>query len=285
MDYLFNGYWRERGDPRVANLIFMGSFGPPLAILGAWSLFVLYLGPRWMSTRKPFSLKPLLIVYNISLSLMNVYFLARYLMVYNYGQDMFNVRFPAFTEMSPKIQTIISLNHLYMFSKFVDLLDTIFFVLRKKQSQVTGLHFFHHLTVPFISWTYFRLCANNAYIIPFQLLNSVAHTLMYGYYGLSALGPQMAPYLWWKRYITQFQIVQFVALFGYAVYFTLFQKGYDFFYSFNLLTQSMLYAFLFTRFYQTSYQLERLRKAKLELGDLSSDINNAATCDIIRKLQ
>ncbi|KAG2467049.1 ELOV5 protein, partial [Polypterus senegalus] len=40
-------------------------------------------------------------------------------------------------------------------------------------------------------------------------LNSFIHVLMYSYYGLSAV-PAMRPYLWWKKYITQGQLVQFV---------------------------------------------------------------------------
>ncbi|XP_015762273.1 PREDICTED: elongation of very long chain fatty acids protein 5-like [Acropora digitifera] len=35
---------------------------------------------------------------------------------------------------------------------------------------------------------------------------------MYAYYGLSAIGPQMRPYLWWKRYITRIQLIQFLIL-------------------------------------------------------------------------
>ena len=38
-------------------------------------------------------------------------------------------------------------------------------------------------------------------------LNSFVHTVMYAYYGLSAIGPHMRPYLWWKRYITKLQLV------------------------------------------------------------------------------
>jgi hypothetical protein len=38
-------------------------------------------------------------------------------------------------------------------------------------------------------------------------LNSFIHVLMYSYYGLSACGPQIQKYLWWKRYITQAQMV------------------------------------------------------------------------------
>lgn len=38
-------------------------------------------------------------------------------------------------------------------------------------------------------------------------INSSIHVLMYGYYGLAALGPQMQRYLWWKKYLTIIQMV------------------------------------------------------------------------------
>jgi len=38
-------------------------------------------------------------------------------------------------------------------------------------------------------------------------LNSFIHILMYSYYGLSALGPAVQKYLWWKRYLTKLQLV------------------------------------------------------------------------------
>lgn len=39
------------------------------------------------------------------------------------------------------------------------------------------------------------------------LINSFIHTVMYSYYFLSALGPHMQKYLWWKKYLTRMQIV------------------------------------------------------------------------------
>lgn len=44
-------------------------------------------------------------------------------------------------------------------------------------------------------------------------INSSIHVLMYGYYGLAALGPQMQKYLWWKKYLTIIQMVGCFSLF------------------------------------------------------------------------
>lgn len=41
-------------------------------------------------------------------------------------------------------------------------------------------------------------------------LNALVHTIMYSYYFLSTLGPEVQKYLWWKRYITKLQMVSFV---------------------------------------------------------------------------
>ena len=41
---------------------------------------------------------------------------------------------------------------IYYFSKLIELLDTFFFILRKKNNQVTFLHVYHHATMPFIWW-------------------------------------------------------------------------------------------------------------------------------------
>ena len=35
---------------------------------------------------------------------------------------------------------------------------------------------------------------------------------MYSYYLLASFGPKIQPYLWWKRYLTQLQLVQFVMM-------------------------------------------------------------------------
>lgn len=51
-------------DPDVDKWLFMQSPVPVVTILSLYLYFVLKLGPQWMSTRKPFQMKPLLIAYN-----------------------------------------------------------------------------------------------------------------------------------------------------------------------------------------------------------------------------
>ena len=41
--------------------------------------------------------------------------------------------------------------------------------------------------------------------------NCGIHVIMYSYYFLATLGPKVQKYLWWKRYLTSLQILQFVA--------------------------------------------------------------------------
>ena len=38
-------------------------------------------------------------------------------------------------------------------------------------------------------------------------MNSSVHVIMYTYYGLAAMGPEMQKHLWWKKHITHYQLV------------------------------------------------------------------------------
>lgn len=100
----------------------------------------------------------------------------------------------------------------YLLIKLIDLMDTVFFVLRKKQSQLTCLHVYHHTSVVLLTVLYVRFTfSENIPVLGF--FNSFVHVFMYSYYFLAGLGPEMKKRLWWKRYITSLQLLQFVVLF------------------------------------------------------------------------
>ena len=48
-------------------------------------------------------------------------------------------------------------------------------------------------------------------------LNAGVHTFMYLYYLLAALGPEVQKYLWWKKYLTRMQMIQFVLVFLHSI--------------------------------------------------------------------
>lgn len=96
--------------------------------------------------------------------------------------------------------------------KLVDLLDTVFFVLRRKQNQITFLHIYHHMSVVALALLYVRFTFSD-HVSILVFLNSFVHVFMYGYYFLASLGPEMQKRLWWKRYITSMQLLQFAIIF------------------------------------------------------------------------
>lgn len=117
----------------------------------------------------------------------------------------------------------------YYISKFTEFFDTLFFLLRKKNQHVSTLHVIHHGVMPFsgeLDLTLSTLCDNFtdalffAYLVwmgmkfaPgghstfFAMLNAFVHIVMYFYYMIAAMGPEYQKYIWWKKYLTAFQMV------------------------------------------------------------------------------
>lgn len=115
-----------------------------------------------------------------------------------------------------------------LFIKFVELLETILFVLRKKQNQVSFLHVYHHISTFVIAYIFCKYVGgkeeryfpekvfdNNTVLIAGSMLvfsivaNSIVHIIMYSYYFISAYDVAMFKYVAGKikRYITSMQLV------------------------------------------------------------------------------
>lgn len=77
---------------------------------------------------------------------------------------------------------------------------------------------------------------------------------MYLYYGLTAFGPKMQKYLWWKKYLTKLQLTQFTLALVHGLR-ALFQEC-DFPRSFIFLNlfHAILFFYLFYSFYKKSYR-------------------------------
>ena len=94
---------------------------------------------------------------------------------------------------------------LFILSKFAELADTAFIVLRKKR--LLFLHWYHHLTVLLYCWHSYATEAPHA--LYFVAMNYAVHSLMYAYYGLMAVDAKPAWFL--PEVVTGAQISQMVA--------------------------------------------------------------------------
>jgi elongation of very long chain fatty acids protein 6 len=92
----------------------------------------------------------------------------------------------------------------FTLSKFIELGDTLFLVLRKKT--LTHLHTFHHAMTLALAWALFERRASTGLV--FIAMNAFIHTVMYAYYA-AVLFPKFRTFLVPNsHYITVMQITQ-----------------------------------------------------------------------------
>ena len=94
----------------------------------------------------------------------------------------------------------------YYFSKCLEFVDTILFIVRKKPAQLTFLHIYHHSTMFAFWWVGAKFVPGGSALTG-AMVNCFVHVFMYSYYGLASCGPNIQKYLWWKKYLTILQLV------------------------------------------------------------------------------
>ncbi|RZC41600.1 ELO domain containing protein [Asbolus verrucosus] len=224
-----------------------------LIICLAYIYVVKILGPNLMQNRKPFQVKKTLLFYNLFQVFFSLY------LFYEIGMSgwftgEYNFRCqPVDYSNKPSALRMLHVARMYYIAKFTEFLDTIFFVLRKKFNQVTTLHVIHHSIMPMSIWIGLKLIpgGHGSFL---GLLNSFVHVVMYSYYFLSALGPEMQKYLWWKKYLTTLQLAQFVAIIVHS--FQLLFRECDFPKAFVWVIglHGVMFFILFKNFYDETYK-------------------------------
>lgn len=260
-EYGYQGFWDQYGDSRVKSYPLMGSGPwPVIALCLSYLYIVKVLGPRLMADRKPFDLKNPIRVYNFFMVLVNVYGVVQACRLLNYGLDIWGCRPVNHQATDKKSMDIIKLGYIFLLSRLIEFFDTICFTLRKKWNQVSGFHVFHHFSVPMAVWFFLKFApGGNSAIFPF--LNSIIHTVMYSYY-LLATYKTLQPYLWWKKYLTLAQIVQFFIMIAHSSQ-PLFISTCQFPKVFLItnIVFSVIFICLFSNFYLQSYCSKETKQA------------------------
>ena len=202
LDHVAHSVWDEYTDHSM-NDYFSGGPGYVLIAVSIYLLIVYFL-PRLMKNQDAYTLSSVIKVYNLANIFLNMGIFLVGLKSTNYGLKCFQPT----TEVEKSDQLIVIGG--YFCLKIFDFLDTIFFILRKKDNQVTRLHVVHHAGMPCLVWLCIKFCPYPASMMTI-LLNSFVHMVMYAYYYLASI-PEYKVYLWWKKYITVVQLVQFMII-------------------------------------------------------------------------
>lgn len=176
----------------------------PMAFLGIYLYFVLKWGPRHMENRKPMQLDWIMKYYNL-LQVILCGLLAVDAYRFTYARNYSFICEPVDFSYSPEAIRIAKIAHCYFLIKVIDLMDTVFFVLRKKQNQVTFLHVYHHAGMVALSWIGTKYLGGGHSVF-MGLINSIVHVVMYLYYYLTSVDKKYRNSSW-KKYITQLQMV------------------------------------------------------------------------------
>ncbi|BET02250.1 GNS1/SUR4 family [Nesidiocoris tenuis] len=249
-DFLFH----ELADQRTSEWPLMDNPLPTLVILLLYLYFVLNLGPRIMEKRKPFELKNVLIVYNFIQVLVSTWIVwEAFDTLWLNKYSMFRCESVDWSK-TPYNMRICRGFYVYYIAKLSELLDTVFFVMRKKDNQITFLHLYHHTGMPMMAWstTKYYPGGHAAFI---GTINSFVHVVMYSYYMLAAMGPEIQKYLWWKKWLTSLQLGQFCLAFIHYTQVLFHDCNYPKWTVIIVLPNAIFFYYLFWEFYQKAYNV------------------------------
>jgi len=252
--YYYYDIWNENGDPRVTKYPFMdgGPWNTLLCVL-VYLYIVKYAGPQLMKNRKPFELKTPLLIYNLFLVSVNAFFVYNGLLITNYGMDSWKCERVDKTSQSAEDLLKIKLGWLFLMTKFIDFCDTFFFVLRKRDRQLSGLHIFHHSFMGPAVWIGLKFApGGNSAFTP--LINSFVHVVMYSYYAATTF-QSLRPFLWWKKYLTQLQLTQFVLIILHSIYSMAVPScGWPKSFMYLSIMNAFIFFYLFYSFFRSTYK-------------------------------
>jgi len=243
-------------DTRVDGYFMMDSPVPSFMITGAYFLAVEWGLPKFMQNRKPYEMREFMMVYNFAMVLLSGYTFLEFGMAgwftgYSLGCQMVDF------SNDPKAVRMVNVCWLFYFTKFIELIDTVIFILRKKYNQVTFLHVFHHGIMP-VSWWFGVRFVPGGLGTFHALLNSFIHFCMYAYYGLAAMGPQYQKYLWWKKYMTKMQITQFIVVCIHTCQLLLDKScHYPKMFAYWILSYAFIFLVMFANFYVQAYKTKK----------------------------
>ncbi|RIA84250.1 ELO family [Glomus cerebriforme] len=221
-------------------------------IVGAWATyFVTIISLKSiMSSTSPFSMRYISAIHNLILCILSavMFGYATLDFIYRYQERGIGECFCTSDSSSAKGR-LFYVTYIYYLSKFDELLDTVILALKKRP--IIFLHWYHHAIVILMVWSWLE--DSNMYASIGMMANTLIHVFMYYYYFSTSLGRKV----WFKKYITTGQIIQFAISFILAIPYLYFHFTKNCQLGFNAFVFSMVcngsFLILFIRFYRKTY--------------------------------
>lgn len=208
---IYDYYIKDLADRRFDNSLWMASPLPHFTLMVIYLLSIYVILPTYMKNRKAYSLKNVIFYYNLFQILICQF------LIYETWNSGWTTHFKFGCELmdysnSPTALKQLNVVYWTYLLKLVELIETCFFVLRKKQNQVSKLHVYHHVSTATLGWVGSKYIAGGMSRFPI-IINSTVHVVMYTYYLLASLGPEWQKKIaHWKSKITTMQLIQFLIL-------------------------------------------------------------------------
>lgn len=240
--------------PVVDSWFLYGSPIPIVSILITYVVLMKFVGPRYMKNRKPYDLRWAIRLFNICQISYNSYMILRAWNEPNYFANFFSFGCAAVTTKQAQFieYNIFRAFWHYLMNKMMDFFDTAFFVLRKKQSHITFLHVFHHVSMVFVVWFMLKYYPGQEPMIA-AFINATIHVLMYTYYLLSSFGQTFSFVYRFKKCLTLAQIAQFILVLIYYSLASQYSCGYNMIVVRLMCFEAISNLFLFINFYRKTY--------------------------------
>lgn len=155
----------ERDSKAIAPVIdswaLMGSSSPMILIFAAYLLLVLKIGPEFMRNRKPMKLIIFTRCYNIGQVI-----LCSWLVSWSLRFEFTPSTLWRCLKDETNVERLIeykSVQWWFLLLRLAELIETVVFVLRKKQSQVSALHVYHHISTATIIWIFTKYCTSECH--------------------------------------------------------------------------------------------------------------------------
>mmetsp|Transcript_30073 Transcript_30073/g.73168 ORF Transcript_30073/g.73168 Transcript_30073/m.73168 type:complete len:684 (-) Transcript_30073:89-2140(-) len=169
----------------------------PMVFVGLSCLYLtaVVVGMTVMAGRKAIHPKAVIKVYNVAQILVCLY------MTVGILPSIWNP-FGVNSSFSANTEWVVFVHYL---SKYLDWFDTLFIILRKRRSQLSFLHVYHHMTISMV-WGFLCHTGNGNGTSSYGAwINSLTHVIMYSHYLWTSFGLQNPL----KKFVTTWQITQF----------------------------------------------------------------------------